>query len=368
MKIKAAVLYEHNTPLVIEEIDLAPPGPGEVLVKIAAVGLCHSDLHVIKNSLNSYHPLPVVLGHEAAGIVEAVGEGVTRLMPGDHVSLIGMPHCGNCWYCAHGEPALCEVAFPVFMTSGRLASGETRLSKNGQELNHFLAQSSFAEYAVVDEGEAIKIPDDMPLDKACLLGCAMVTGVGAVVNAANVEVGSHVAVIGCGGIGMSVIQGAVLAGANKIVAVDLNDKKLEMARKFGATHVINPTKEEPIMRAVEICDGRVDYAFEAIGLSATMDQALNMVRRGGAAVIVGAGALGDKWAIEPINFMLGKRILGTLGGNVRHRVDIPAYAELYKAGKLNIDDMVTQTIPLEKINEGFETLERGDAIRTVVVF
>ena len=214
----------------------------------------------------------------------------------------------------------------------------------------------------------VKIPHDVPFDKACLLGCAVATGVGSVLTIGQVEAGAHVAVIGCGGIGVSIIQGAVLAGAAKIVAIDMLDQKLKSARQFGATHTLNAATEDPITRAIEICEGRVDYAFDVVGVQSTMDQAVNMVRLGGTVVIVGVGALSEKWQMDPLAFLLGKRILGSFGGGLRHRVDVPAYAELYKSGRLNLDDMVSQAIPLEKINEGFEAMEKGEVIRSVIVF
>ena len=366
MKVKAAVLYEVNKPLVVEEVDLEGPGPGEVLVRIVGVGLCHSDLNMIEG----LHPigLPVVLGHEGAGIVEEVGEGVTTLSVGDHVAITGLPYCGKCWYCLSGQPVHCQEALLPMMTGVPLC-GKCHLSKDGVDLHHFLGQASFAEKAVVAERSAIKVREDVPLDKICLLSCAVATGLGAVVHTAQVELGANVVIIGCGGIGLSAVQGAVLAAAAKIVAVDVVEKKLEFATQFGATHTINASQEEPIARALEITGGRIDYAFEATGKAEAMALAFNMVRPGGTAVAVGAAPLGAQLGIDAMSLVMsGKTIKGSMGGGLKPHVHIPAYVELYREGRLKLDEMVTQTLSLDKINEGFEAMKKGEVVRSVVVF
>src|SRR5918992_4499228 len=282
MKMKAAVLYEARTPLVVETVDLDDPKEGEVLVRLASAGVCHSDYHVMKGEWTL--PLPMVLGHEAAGVVEKVGSRVTQVKPGDHVILNFRPNCGWCRYCTIGRPVLCNGADTL---RWMMFDGTVRLHKGGQDIYHFARTASFAEYAVVPQSGAVPVRKDMPLEKACLVGCAVMTGVGAVVNTARVPAGSSVLVIGCGGIGLNVIQGAALAGAERIIAVDLLENKLAYAREFGATDIVDASKGDVPGRILEMTDGGADYAFEAIGFSKTIEQAYESTCPGGVTTVVG---------------------------------------------------------------------------------
>ncbi len=362
---KAAVLYELKTPLKVEDVDLEPPKAGEVLVQIVANGVCHSDYSVIQGVLRS--PLPVVIGHEGAGIVREVGPGVSLVRPGDHVVLSFAPYCGHCYYCSLGRPVLCDN-MRLTMGRGTLLDGTTRLKKNGKTLYHMAGLSSFAEMAVVAETSCIKIPDEVPLDKACLVGCGVMTGVGAAINTAKVEPGSSVVVIGCGGVGLNVIQGCVLAGAGTIIAVDVLDRKLEYARQFGATHTINSSQEDPVGKVRELTEGRgADYAFEVIGLSQTIAQAYRCSRSGGTTVVVGAAAREDMVSLPAASFLQEKTIKGSVYGSCRPRVDMPKLIDLYMKKRLKLDELVSRTYALEEINEAMAALERGEVARSVVV-
>ncbi|HZA21945.1 MAG TPA: Zn-dependent alcohol dehydrogenase, partial [Dehalococcoidia bacterium] len=280
MKVKAAVLYEPQTPLVVETLDLDDPKEGEVLVRLASAGVCHSDYHVMKGEWKP--PLPMVLGHEAAGVVEKVGPGVSMSKPGDHVILNFRPNCGWCRYCTVGRPVLCNGADTARWT---LFDGTVRLHKGNQDIYHFARTASFAEYVVVPQSGAVPVRDDMPLDKACLVGCSVMTGVGSVINTAKVEAGSSVMVIGCGGVGLNVIQGAALAGAERIIAVDVLENKLAYAQQFGATDIIDASHGDTVARVRDLTDGGVDYAFEAIGNSRTILQAYESTRPGGVTTV-----------------------------------------------------------------------------------
>lgn len=369
MKSRAAILEQLNTPLVVEEVELDDPRDDEVLVKLVATGICHSDLHCIKGDLAV--PLPVVLGHEGAGIVEKVGRGVTGLKPGDRVVATVLPYCGKCPACMAGVPSSCETYPQTAMLMGSMPDGTKRLKrKNGDELSHFNAQSSFAEYAVVHESAAVRVRDDAPLDVVCLLGCGASTGIGAVVNRARVKAGSSVAVFGCGGIGLAAIMAAKLVGAHPIVAVDLLDSKLEMARELGATNLVNASREDPVTKIAADCAGGVDYSFEAVGKPAIMTQAFHSVyaRPGGMAVVLGLAPIGATFSIEAWRFMREVVITGCVVGSIRPTVDIPHYIDLFMAGKLPLDKLVSARYSLEQINDGINATAEGKIIRGVVTF
>lgn len=362
---KAAVLYELNTPLKVEDVDLANPKRGEVRVKIAANGVCHSDYSVIHGVLRS--PLPVIPGHEGAGIVEEVGPDVTLVKPGDHVVLSFAPYCGHCYYCSIGRPVLCDN-MRLTMGKGTLLDGTCRLSKGGKPVYHMAGLSSFAQYAVVAEISCIKIPDNVPLDKACLVGCGVMTGVGAAINTAKVAPGTSAVVIGCGGVGLNTIQGCALAGAATIIAVDLMDNKLEYAKQFGATHTINPSKQDLVKTVRSLTEGRgADYSFEVIGLGKTIEQAYACARQGGMTIVVGAPSREDTVTIPASSLLVEKEIKGSLYGSARPRVDMPQLIDLYMKKKLKIDELVSRTYSLDEVNVAMEALERGEVARSVVV-
>ena len=364
---RAAVLYQPNTPLEVQEVEIVPPRQGEVLVRVAAAGICHSDLHYIKGDLP--HPLPVVLGHEGAGVVEAVGPGVTSVRPGDHVILVFRPHCGQCYYCLRGRPALCDFGMPI-RTTGKMLDGTSRIRRNGQEIHHFTAVSCFAEYAVLPEQGVLRIRPDIPLDRAALVGCAVTTGVGAVLYNARVEEGSSVLVIGAGGVGLNVVQGAVLAGANPIIVADVVPSKLEYARQFGATHTINAREQDVVAVAKELTEGRgVDYAFEVIGLVKTMEQGYEAIRKGGTFVIVGVAPANATMSFSPLWMMRDeKTIKATNYGSANIRKDMPILLDLYLAGRLKLDELITRRFTLDQINDAFAALERGEVARGVIAF
>jgi NDMA-dependent alcohol dehydrogenase len=367
MKTKAAVLFEVGKKLEIEDVEVMPPKAGEALVHMAAAGVCHSDLHVMTGHL--YAPLPAILGHEGSGIVEEVGPGVTSVRAGDHVLPLWRLSCGECEYCTGGRPALCPSGTQIRMT-GRLPDGTTRFALGDTELKHFAGVSSFAEYSVIPEKALLKIPDDLPLERAALLGCAVVTGVGAVLNAAQVRAGTSVAVFGAGGIGLNAIQGAALAGAEKIIAVDLLENKLEYARQFGATHTVNASSGDPVERVRALTGGRgVDYAFEAIGVPKVMRQAYDTLAKRGVAVLIGVTPMTTEVSVPVMSLVFEERVLtGSVYGSSRPRVDIPRLIGLYRAGKLKLDELLTRTYPFEQINQAYEALERGEVARSVVTF
>jgi S-(hydroxymethyl)glutathione dehydrogenase/alcohol dehydrogenase len=353
---KAAVLREVNKPLTIEEVSLDDPGPGQVLVKTAASGVCHSDLHFIEGKWPVQ--LPAVLGHEAAGVVERVGEGVSYVEAGDHVVLVFVPFCGSCRDCNTGRPYLC--------TQGR--TRQATLHIGDQAAVPFASMSSFAEHMVVPEGGVVKIRKDVPLDKAALVGCGVMTGVGAVINTAKVQPGTNCAVIGTGGVGLNVIQGCALAGAEKIIAIDVHPNKLEMAREFGATHFVNASKEDPVAKVQELTGGGADYAFEVIGLPAAITQAFNMTRRGGETIVVGMSPATSEVTVSAAAFLQEKVLRGCFYGSTRPRYDMPRLIDLYMAGKLKLDELVSRTYPLEGINDAFVAMKNGEVARSVLVF
>jgi S-(hydroxymethyl)glutathione dehydrogenase/alcohol dehydrogenase len=364
VKTQAAVLWKPGEPVEILEVDLAPPREGEVLVKIAACGVCASDLHVVDGNLPE--PLPLVLGHEASGTVEEVGPGVESLEPGDHVVLALVPSCGACRECLRGRPNFCELGARMAAT-GMLADGTSRLSANGTPLKHFNAVSSFARHAVVPASAAIAIRRDVSLESVALIGCAVLTGYGAVTRTAGVEEGASVAVWGCGGVGLNVVQGARLAGASTIVAVDTRPEKLELAASVGATHTV-AAAGDPVARVRELTDGGPDYAFEAIGAEASIRQAWEAARPGGTVVVVGLMPKGSTLTIDPWHFISEKTLKGSFLGSARIHEDVPALVELYREGKLELDGLISRKIPLAELPGAFDRLRAGEAVRQVVVF
>jgi len=374
MKIRAAVLktmgaatpYAETRPLDIEEVELAPPGHGEVLVKIGAAGLCHSDLSVING--DRPRPMPMALGHEAAGIVEQVGEGVSDLKRGDHVVMVFVPSCGHCLPCSEGRPALCEPGAAA-NGAGTLLSGARRLSKNGTPINHHLGCSAFAEYATVSRRSLVKIDHELPLAEAALFGCAVLTGVGAVVNTAQVRAGASTAVIGLGGVGLASVLGARAAGARHIVAVDISDAKLDLAKSLGATHTFNAAAPDAVERIREATSGGVEYAFELAGSVRALETAYKITRRGGTTVTAGLPPPTATLAVPPVNLVAEERTLkGSYIGTCVPSRDIPRYVDLYRQGKLAVDKLMTGTMKLTDINRGFDLLHEGKAVRQVVVF
>ena len=350
----------------ILDVDLALPREGEVLVKIAACGVCASDLHVVDGDLPE--PLPLVLGHEAAGVVAETGPGVERLKEGDHVVLALVPSCGACRACDEGRRNFCELAARMAST-GTLADGTSRLSVNGTELRHFNAISSFADYAVVPESAAVAIRDDVPLDVAALCGCAVITGWGAVANTARVEPGATVAVWGCGGVGLNCVQGARLAGARTIVAIDTRQDKLDRARRFGATDAVLADGTVDAAAAVRgLTDEGADYAFEAIGRERTISEAWEGIRPGGTVVVVGLMPKGSTLTIDPWGFINEKTLKGTFLGSTTLDVDIPRLLDHYATGELELDELVSHRLPLEELPVAFERLRAGDVCRQLVVF
>lgn len=362
---RAAVLYAWNEPFKIENVELEEPRHGEVMVRLVASGVCHSDLSIQRGILPMITPL--ILGHEGAGVVEKIGPGVTSVAPGDHVVLCWMYPCGRCRECGRGRPNHCQVAMDS-MVQRVMYDGTTRFRVGGQEMPHWVG--SFAEYTVLPEQGVVKIRSDAPLDKVCLVGCAVMTGVGAVINTAKVEPGDSVAVYGVGGVGLNVIQGAVLAGAYPIIAVDLVPRKLELAKEFGATHTVDASQGDPQSGIRHITDGRgVDYAFEVIGNPEVMAKAFTSLARGGKAVIVGAPALGSELTISAFSLsMEEKGIIGSLYGSPRLAYDMPRLVDLYMAGRLKLDQLITRTFPLDGINEALAAMETGEVARSVIVY
>ena len=359
---KAAVLFEVNKPLQIEDVSVPNPGPREVLIRTRVAGLCHSDLHFMEGLYP--HPLPAVLGHESAGVVEKVGSDVTYVKPGDHVVTCLSVFCGTCDYCATGRTVLCTDTTVKMLpgTSNRLQWGKP------EKLHQFLNLSSFAEQMLVHENGCVAVRKDMPLDRAALIGCAVMTGYGAVTHTSNVRPGDTVAVIGCGGIGLSVVNGALLAGAGRIIAIDRLASKLDLARVFGATDVVDASQVDAVAAVQELTGGGVHHSFEAIGLKATTEQAWKMLRRGGTANVIGMIPPGVKIEIHGPDFLSERRIQGSLMGSNRFPVDMPRLVDFYLSGRLPLDRMISQRIALSQINEALVELKRGELARSVVVF
>ncbi len=358
---RAAVLNQCPGELEIEDVDIGEPGRREVLIRTAAAGLCHSDLHFLEAKYPA--PVPVVMGHESAGIVEAVGADVTYVQPGDHVITCLSVFCGECEFCLTGRMPLCQTA-----DVQRAAGEQPRLTRGGQPMNQFINLSSFAEQLLVHEHAVVKIAKDIPLESAALLGCGATTGLGAVQNTAKVHPGATVAVIGCGGIGLNCIQGAYLAGARQIIAVDMVESKLELARQFGATDTVDASKGDPVGQVMSLSGDGVDYSFEAIGLKQTAEQAFNILRRGGTGTLIGMIPFGTNIELPGFAFLMEKKLQGSTMGSNRFRVDIPRWLELYQQGRLKFDELVSRRIKLDEINEGFEELKAGEVARSVIVF
>lgn len=358
---KAAVLREVKKPLVIEDVQINKPGPHEVLIRTAAAGLCHSDLHFIEGSYP--YPLPAVLGHESAGVVEAVGSEVRTVQKGDHVVTCLSAFCGHCEHCLTGHMSRC-----VSPDTKRGPQDEPRLKQAAGPMNQYLNLSSFAEMMLVHEHACVKIRKDMPLDRAALIGCGVMTGVGAVMHTSNVRPGETVAVIGCGGIGLAAINGAAIAGAGRIIAIDVIGSKLNLAKEFGATDVVNAKDGDPVKQVVEMTGGGVHHAFECIGLKQTAEQSFAMTGRGGTANIIGMIPVGVNIELPGVAFLGEKRIQGSLMGSNRFPVDMPRLVDFYLAGKLKLDEMISRRIKLEQVNEGFEDMKRGEIARSVIVF
>jgi alcohol dehydrogenase len=374
MKIRAAVLnamgathpYAKSRPLSIDEVDLEGPGHGEVLVRMAAAGLCHSDLSVING--DRPRPTPMALGHEAAGIVEEIGPGVDDLKKGDHVVMVFVPSCGHCLPCSEGRPALCEPGAAA-NTKGTLLSGAKRLKRKGEPVNHHLGVSAFAEYATVSRRSLVKIDPELPLDQAALFGCAVLTGVGAVVNTAKVPAGASVAVIGLGGVGLASLIGAVAAGASRVVAIDLADDKLEFASKLGATDTFNARSADAADAVRAATSGGVEYAFELAGSVKAMELAYKITRRGGTTVTAGLPPPSANFAFPQVGLVAEERtIKGSYIGTCVPVRDLPRYIALFRQGRMPVDKLLTGRLKLDEINEGFDRLHEGKAIRQVVVF
>ena len=358
---KAAVFREVNVPMEIEEVTVSKPGPREVLIRTKAAGICHSDMHFFNGSYPG--KLPMVLGHESAGVVEQVGSDVHYVKPGDHVITCLSVFCGHCDQCLTGHLSLCQESE---MSRGK--EEEPRISHNDQPLTPFAQLGSFAEMMLVHEHALVKVREDMPMDRAALIGCGVTTGIGAVIHTASVEPGSTVAVIGCGGIGLSAINGAALAGASRIIAVDMVASKLELARKFGATDLVDASDGEAIEKVRELTGGGVHYSFEAIGLKATAEQAFRMLRPGGTATVIGMIPPGQMVELHGVDFLAEKKIQGSMMGSNRFRVDMPRFVDFYLQGKLHLDDMISNRIALTDINEGMAALETGEIARSVIMF
>ena len=362
--VRGAVMHNFMEPLKIESLTLKPLREGEIIVKLAASGVCHSDLSVVQAKLPV--PPPVVLGHEGAGIVEEVGKGVTDLKPGDHVVLAWVANCGKCHYCITNKTHLCELA-----VQSAMIGQEAVFELNGMDVSRMAGVGSFADHTIVRATSAIKIREDVPLDRACLVGCGVMTGVGAAINTAKVRPGQTVAVFGCGGVGLNVIQGAALAGAARIIAVDLAPSKLVMAKAFGATDVINAKDNPDASSAIkELTDGLgVDYAFEVIGVPSIIIQAYMSVKRGGAAVVVGVPAMGSEIPVPSMMMALEeKSMLGCLYGSGNLKRDMPMLLDLYMQKKLKIDELVSKRIKLDEVNAAFEAMEKGEVARSVIVY
>jgi S-(hydroxymethyl)glutathione dehydrogenase/alcohol dehydrogenase len=369
MKTRAAVAWEAGKPLSIEDVELQGPKAGEVMVKMAATGVCHTDAFTLSGA-DPEGIFPSILGHEGAGEVVEVGAGVTSVVVGDHVIPLYTPECGKCKFCLSGKTNLCQ-AIRVTQGQGLMPDGSSRFSQKGKTLFHYMGTSTFSEYTVLPEIALAKINKQAPLDKVCLLGCGITTGIGAVLNTAKVEPGSTVAVFGLGGIGLSVIQGAVMAKAERIIAVDLNEEKFEMAKMLGATDFVNPSQyDKPIQDViVDLTDGGVDYSFECIGNVNVMRSALECCHKGwGESVIIGVAGAGQEISTRPFQLVTGRVWRGSAFGGVKGRSQLPDYVDRYMTGEIKIDEMVTYTMPLDEINRAFDLMHEGKAIRSVVIF
>jgi S-(hydroxymethyl)glutathione dehydrogenase / alcohol dehydrogenase len=366
MRFRAAVLHQVNAPLSVQEVELSALRPGDVLVRVRASGLCHTDLEVIQGALA--YPLPIVLGHEGAGVVEAVGSDVRSVRPGDHVVCSWNPSCGHCFYCDRDQPILCEP-FTRHQPQGHLLDGASRLSLDGRKLHHFSVVSSHAEYCVVPESGAIVVPKEIPFDRACLIGCGVMTGVGGAARVARIDGGSTVAVVGCGAVGLNAVQGAMLQRADTIIALDRDPARLAMAQSFGATHTIDAGGNDVIGQIKALSGGRgADYVIECAGHEQAFRLSPEILRPGGQLVWLGKVNVDRDVAFRWGALMGEKRIVRSSYGGARPRRDFPWLARLYLAGKLKLDELITRRLRLEEINEGFAAMTRGEIVRAVIVF
>lgn len=367
MKVKAAVAWGPKQALSIEEVDLEGPKKGEVLVRITATGVCHTDAYTLSGE-DPEGIFPVILGHEGGGIVEEVGEGVTTLKKGDHVIPLYTPECGECKFCTSGKTNLCQKIRET-QGKGLMPDGTTRFSKDGKPIYHYMGTSTFAEYTVLPEISLAKISKDAPLEKVCLLGCGVTTGIGAVLKTAKVEEGATVAVFGLGGIGLSVLQGAKMAKASKIIAIDINPSKFEFAKQLGATDCVNPKDfDKPIQEViVDMTGGGVDYSFECVGNVNLMRAALECCHKGwGESIIIGVAGAGQEISTRPFQLVTGRVWKGSAFGGVKGRSELPEFVDMYMSGEINLDDFVTYEMPLEDINKAFDYMHEGKSIRTVI--
>ncbi len=369
MEARAAVAFEAGKPLSIETVQLEGPKQGEVLVEVKATGICHTDAFTLSGE-DPEGLFPAILGHEGAGVVVDTGPGVTSLKKGDHVIPLYTPECRQCEYCLNPKTNLCQ-AIRATQGQGLMPDGTSRFSLDGKQVLHYMGCSTFSNYTVAPEIALAKVREDAPFDKICYIGCGVTTGVGAVINTAKVEAGANVVVFGLGGIGLNVIQGARLVGANKIVGVDTNPAKRALAEQFGMTHFVNPKEVEDdlVAHLVELTGGGADYSFECIGNVTTMRQALECCHKGwGVSVIIGVAGAGQEIATRPFQLVTGRVWKGTAFGGARGRTDVPRIVDWYMEGKINIDDLITHTMPLEDINNAFDLMHEGKSIRSVVVF
>ncbi len=368
MKTRAAVAWQAGQPLTIEEVDLAGPRAGEVMVEIKATGICHTDYYTLSGA-DPEGLFPAILGHEGAGIVVETGADVKSLRPGDHVIPLYTPECRECKFCLSRKTNLCQA---IRATQGRglMPDGTSRFSLDGKAIMHYMGTSTFSNYIVVPEIALAKIREDAPFDKACYIGCGVTTGIGAVLFTAKVEVGANVAVFGLGGIGLNVIQGARMAGADKIIGIDLNPEREALGRQFGMTHFIDPSQMENVVDAViQLTDGGADYSFECIGNTTVMRQALECTHKGwGRSIIIGVAKAGAEISTRPFQLVTGRKWEGSAFDGARGRSDVPRIVDWYMDGKISIDPLITHTLKLEEINEGFKLMEAGESIRSVVIF
>lgn len=368
MKTRAAVAWQAGQPLTIEEVDLAAPRAGEVLVEVKATGICHTDYYTLSGA-DPEGLFPAILGHEGAGVVVETGADVKSLRPGDHVIPLYTPECRECKFCLSRKTNLCQA---IRATQGRglMPDGTSRFSLNGKSIMHYMGTSTFSNYIVVPEIALAKIREDAPFDKACYIGCGVTTGIGAVLFTAKVETGANVAVFGLGGIGLNVIQGARMVGADKIIGVDLNPEREALGRQFGMTHFINPNEVENVVDTViQLTDGGADYSFECIGNTSVMRQALECTHKGwGRSIIIGVAEAGAEISTRPFQLVTGRKWEGSAFGGARGRSDVPRIVDWYMDGKISIDPLITHILKLEDINEGFKLMEAGQSIRSVVVY
>jgi S-(hydroxymethyl)glutathione dehydrogenase / alcohol dehydrogenase len=368
MKTRAAIATQAGKPLTIEEVDLEGPQPGEVLVEIKATGVCHTDAFTLSGD-DPEGAFPAILGHEGAGIVREIGAGVTSVAVGDHVIPLYTPECRECEYCLNHKTNLCQCIRET-QGAGVMPDGSSRFSLNGEKILHYMGCSTFSNFTVLPEIAVAKVRNDAPFEQICYIGCGVTTGVGAVALDAKVEPGSNVVVFGLGGIGLNVVQGARMVGANKIIGVDLNDGRVELAKKFGMTDFINPTECDNVVEAImDLTNGGADYSFECIGNTMTMRQALECCHKGwGESIIIGVAGAGQEISTRPFQLVTGRVWRGTAFGGARGRTDVPKIVDWYMDGKINIDDLITHTMPLDEINNAFDLMHKGESIRSVVLY